>query len=242
MSVEVRAVTREFRARGRTRVALRDVSLEVAAGQSLAVVGESGSGKSTLARLVAGLDRPTSGEVLVEGSPPRLGGGRRSPVQMVFQSPREALNPFRSVGNSVGEPLRGIPRAERRRRVAESLERVGIDPAQADRRPASFSGGQQQRVVIARALAAEPRVLVCDEPTSALDVSVQAQIVNLLLRVQGELGFALLLVTHDLGVVRVLADDVAVLREGELIEYGPAGRFFAAPEHEHARALLAAAA
>ena len=126
--------------------------------------------------------------------------------------------------------------------MTELLEQVGLDPSMRDRRPESFSGGQQQRVVIARALAAQPRVLLCDEPTSALDVSVQAQIVNLLLAVQAELGFALIVVTHDLGVVRVLADEVAVLRAGELVEHAPAERFFAAPEHEHARALLEAAA
>jgi peptide/nickel transport system ATP-binding protein len=242
MNVEIRDASRVFSARGRAHRALRGVSLALESGRTLAVVGESGSGKSTLARLVAGLDRPTSGAVLVGGAPPRLRGGRPSPVQMVFQSPSEALNPYRPVGASIAEPLRALPRAERRRRVGALMEQVGLDPGLAGRRPEALSGGQQQRVVIARALAPDPQVLVCDEPTSALDVSVQAQIVNLLLATQEQRRFTLFIVTHDLGVVRVLADEVALLQDGELIEHVVADRFFAAPEHEHARALLRAAA
>jgi ABC-type glutathione transport system ATPase component len=235
-----RSVGRVFRRRGVSRVALVDVSFDLAPGRTLAVVGESGAGKTTLSRLVAGLDRPTSGSILVEGSPPRLRGGVPSPVQMVFQDPKEALNPFLSVGRSVGEPLRGLPAAERQARVAESLERVGLDPRRARQRPAAFSGGQQQRIVIARALAASPKILVCDEPTSALDVSVQAQIINLLLELQSSLGFACVLVTHDLSVVRVLADDVLVLRNGHVVEYADAESFFEQPRHEYSQSLLGA--
>ena len=161
---------------------------------------------------------------------------------MVFQDPREALNPFLSIGQSVGEPLRRLGGDERRQRVAASLSRVGLDPARAGERPAAFSGGQLQRVVIARALAPAPKVLVCDEPTSSLDVSVQAQIVNLLLQLQAELGFACVLVAHDLTVARVLADDVLVLRRGVVVEQTSASSFFAEPQADYSRSLLGAVA
>jgi ABC-type glutathione transport system ATPase component len=216
------------------------VSFELELGRTLAVVGESGAGKSTLARLIAGLDRPTAGAIRVDGRPPRPQPGRPSPVQMVFQDPKDALNPFLSVERSVAEPLAGTAREARRARVRELLERVGLDPRRAGQRPASFSGGQQQRIVIARALAASPRILVCDEPTSALDVSVQAQIINLLLELQAQLGFACVLVTHDLAVVRVLADDVLVLRRGLVVERSPSRAFFDEPGHEYSRSLLGA--
>jgi ABC-type microcin C transport system duplicated ATPase subunit YejF len=160
---------------------------------------------------------------------------------MVFQDPREALNPFLSIGQSVGEPLRHASRADRRRRVAEALASVGLDPARSGDRPASFSGGQLQRVVIARALIPSPQVLVCDEPTSSLDVSVQAQIVNLLLQLQEAYGFSCILVTHDLTVARVLADEVLVLRQGVVVERSPASTFFAEPSEEYSRGLLNAA-
>ena len=163
-------------------------------------------------------------------------------VQMVFQDPKEALNPFLSIGRSIGEPLRHLPRPQRKARTGNLLEHVGLDPARAGERPSAFSGGQLQRVVIARALASSPKILVCDEPTSALDVSVQAQIVNLLLDLQQELGFACILVTHDLSVVRVLADEILVLRRGELVEYRPAEDFFREPSHDYSTSLLNAVA
>jgi ABC-type glutathione transport system ATPase component len=238
----VRDVGRVFRRRGVSRVALVGVTFDLEPNRTLAVVGESGAGKSTLARLIAGLDRPTTGRVLVDGRSPRLRGGLPSPVQMVFQDPKDALNPFLSVGRSVSEPLRKLPRRERRHRMWDLLEQVGLDPARAGQRPSAFSGGQLQRVVFARALAASPRILVCDEPTSALDVSVQAQIVNLLLHLQRELGFACVLVTHDLSIVRALADDVLVLRRGELIEQSRADDFFHRPAQEYSRSLLNAVA
>jgi ABC-type dipeptide/oligopeptide/nickel transport system ATPase subunit len=222
----------------RATTVLRDVSFELAAGRTLAVVGESGAGKSTLSRLIAGLERPAAGRILVDGEPTRIRSGRVAPVQMVFQHPGEALNRFVSVGMSVGEPLRSLRRSERREHIKRLLEQVGIDPARAGDRPSRFSGGQLQRLVMARALAGEPKVLMCDEPTSALDVSVQAQIVNLLLELQAARGFAVVLITHDLGVARVLADEILVLRQGEQIELSPADRFFARPAAAYSRELL----
>lgn len=237
-ALSVRRIGRVFQRHGVSRLALVDISFDLLPNKTLAIVGESGAGKSTLARLIAGLDRPTSGSILVDGRPLRLQSGVPSPIQMVFQDPRDALNPFLSVGRSIGEPLRKLPREERRQRVAELLRRVGLDPLRAGQRPSAFSGGQQQRIGIARALAASPKVLICDEPTSALDVSVQAQIINLLMELQAALGFACVLVTHDLGVVRVLADEVAVLLRGVLVEHTSSDKFFMAPEHEYSSSLL----
>jgi ABC-type glutathione transport system ATPase component len=222
------------------RPAVAGVSFELERGRTLAIVGESGAGKSTLARMIVGLERPTSGRVTLDGRDVRTRYGRVSPLQMVVQNPFDGLNPLRSIGWSVGEPLRKRPRRERRARVGELLELVGIDPRRAGERPRAFSGGQLQRIVTARALAADPQVLICDEPTSALDVSVQAQILNLLLRLQAELHFACVLVTHDLGVVRVLAEDVLVLKDGAVVEQRAADELFAAPRADYTRELLAA--
>jgi ABC-type glutathione transport system ATPase component len=240
--LRLEAVSHAYGRGRRARTVLRDVSFDLQAGRTLAIVGESGAGKSTLARLVAGLEQPRGGTILVAGHPPRIETGVVSPVQMVFQHPADALNRFIGVGASVAEPLRRRPRAERRARVAELLAQVGIDRDRAGDRPASFSGGQLQRLVIARALAGAPRVLLCDEPTSALDVSVQAQIVNLLLALQAAHGFACVLVTHDLGVARVLADDVLVLRAGRMVELSPADRFFDGPGADYSRRLLSTSA
>jgi ABC-type glutathione transport system ATPase component len=221
-------------------VALTDVSFDVREKRTLAVVGETGAGKSTLARIVAGLDRPSSGEILVCGEPPALRRGAAAQVQMVFQDPLDALNPFLSIGRSVAEPIRRLPLRERRDRVRELFQRVGLDPSRSRQRPAGFSGGQLQRVGIARALAASPRLLVCDEPTSALDVSVQAQIVNLIMELQSTLGFSCILITHDLAVVRVLADEILVLRHGRMVERSLAEDFFREPQAEYSRSLLQA--
>jgi peptide/nickel transport system ATP-binding protein len=238
--VRATEVTVEYRRRGGRLRALDGVSFELRRGETLAVVGESGAGKSTLVRLLAGFERPAEGAVEVDGAAPVLRAGAISPVQVVFQHPAEALNPYASIGRSVAEPLRKLPAAERRRRVAELLEQVGLDPARVDARPSAFSGGQLQRVVLARALASDPAVLVCDEATSALDVSVQAQIANLVMELQAQRGFACLLVTHDLGLAHVLADDVLVLRDGRAVELSPAPEFFAGPSSAYARDLLAA--
>ncbi|MFJ5877050.1 dipeptide ABC transporter ATP-binding protein [Streptomyces sp. NPDC093088] len=239
-----------YRGRGRrTFTALDDVSLTLAAGETLGIVGESGSGKSTLARVLAHAHPSDGGRILLEGKDVTRPGRAelhavRRRVQMVFQDPYASLNPRMTVGEIVAEPLRafglGTP-AERPGRVAELLRLVGLDPAAADRHPRSFSGGQRQRVGIARALAPEPSVLICDEPVSALDVSVQAQIVGLLTDLQRDLGLALVFIAHDLAVVRQVSHRIAVMHEGRIVETGAADELCERPRDPYTRALLAAA-
>ncbi|MGW5587963.1 dipeptide ABC transporter ATP-binding protein [Streptomyces sp. NPDC003857] len=238
--IEAVGLRREF-GRGRGRfAAVDDVSLTVRRGETLGVVGESGSGKTTLGRMLVGLLEPTAGEVRYEGG---VRSGVGPAVQMVFQDPVSSLNPRRSVGESIADPLRA--RGERderhiRHRVGELLARVGLDAEHYDRYPHEFSGGQRQRVGIARALAADPRVIVCDEPVSALDVTTQAQVVALLGELQRELGLAFVFVAHDLAVVRQVSDRVAVMRGGRIVEYGPADEVYGAPQDPYTRQLLAA--
>ncbi|MET8099959.1 ABC transporter ATP-binding protein [Streptomyces sp. NPDC005236] len=238
--LEAAGLRREF-GRGKRRIAaVDDVSLTVRRGETLGIVGESGSGKTTLGRMLVGLLEPTAGVVRHEG---RELTGVRPSVQMVFQDPVSSLNPRRSVGESIADPLRargGQEDGQIRRRVRELLERVGLDGAHYDRYPHEFSGGQRQRVGIARALAAEPRAIVCDEPVSALDVTTQAQVVALLGELQRELGLALVFVAHDLAVVRQVSDHVAVMRRGRLVEYGPADEVYERPRDPYTRQLLAA--
>ncbi|NEC91976.1 ABC transporter ATP-binding protein [Streptomyces sp. SID12501] len=238
--LEAVGLRREFGRGKRAFTAVDDVSLTVRRGETLGIVGESGSGKTTLGRMLVGLLEPTAGEVRYEG---RVRSGVGPAVQMVFQDPVSSLNPRRSVGESIADPLRA--RGERdegrvRGRVGELLERVGLDPAHFDRYPHEFSGGQRQRVGIARALAAEPRVIVCDEPVSALDVTTQAQVVALLGELQRELGLALVFVAHDLAVVRQVSDRVAVMRRGRIVESGPADEVYDNPRNPYTRQLLAA--
>jgi len=234
--LEATGLRREF-GRGKPAfVAVDDVSLTVHRGETLGIVGESGSGKTTLGRMLVGLLKPTAGEI-------KPGGGVRPDVQMVFQDPVSSLNPRRSVGESIADPLRA--RGERdegriRGRVRELLERVGLEGAHYDRYPHEFSGGQRQRVGIARALAADPRVIVCDEPVSALDVTTQAQVVALLGELQRELGLALVFVAHDLAVVRQVSDRVAVMRRGRIVEQGPADEVYDSPQDPYTKQLLAA--
>ena len=223
-------------------VAVDNVSLSIQTGQTYALVGESGSGKSTLARILVGLDRPTQGQVLLNERPfdPNTRSMRRA-VQMVFQSPYASLNPRWRVGDILSEPLRAFDLrhgAAVNQRVVELLEQVGLSRTDAKRFPHEFSGGQRQRISIARALASEPQFLVCDEPTSALDVSVQAQVLNLLKSLQRELGLTYLFITHDLAVVRTMAHQIGVLKNGKLVEEQTADDLFAAPAHEYTQMLL----
>jgi peptide/nickel transport system ATP-binding protein len=228
------------------RHALRDVSVSLAEGGSLGIVGESGSGKSTLVRILLGLDRADAGEIryrgrpVVPGRPASLRWFRRE-VQVVLQDPLSSLDPRQKVDAIVREPLEclGID-GDHGARVAEVLDAVGLDPAMRSRYPHEFSGGQQQRIAIARALAPRPAVLVGDEPVSALDVSVRAGVLRLLRDLAARYGFSLVLVSHDLGVVRYLCDDVVVLHDGRVVERGRTDTVFAAPAHEYTQRLLAA--
>jgi peptide/nickel transport system ATP-binding protein len=226
--------------RGRLVIrAVDGVTLSIAAGETFSLVGESGSGKSTVARLVVGLDRPTSGTIRVQGS--ALGGppGTRPRTGMVFQDPQASLDPRWRAAAIVAEPLRGrVGARERRARAVELLRAVGLSEADADRHPHQFSGGQRQRISIARALAADPCLLVCDEPTSALDVSVQAQILNLVRDLQGRRGFACLFISHDLAVVRHVSSRVGVMYLGRLVEVAGTGALFRSPRHPYTRMLL----
>ncbi|WP_062642366.1 dipeptide ABC transporter ATP-binding protein [Streptomyces maremycinicus] len=248
--LEAHGLRREFGRGKRALAAVDGVSLTVRRGETLGVVGESGSGKTTLGRMLVGLLEPTAGEVRYEG---RVSSGVNPAVQMVFQDPVSSLNPRRSVGESIADPLRARARGGRgarggrardetavRARVTELLERVGLEAAHYDRYPHEFSGGQRQRVGIARALAADPSVIVCDEPVSALDVTTQAQVVALLGELQRELGLALVFVAHDLAVVRQVSDRVAVMRRGRVVEEGPADEVYESPRDPYTRQLLAA--
>jgi peptide/nickel transport system ATP-binding protein len=223
--------------------ALDGVDLEVRAGTSLGIVGESGSGKSTLARLVMALEAPTAGSVCFEGHdlhalPPDELRAARAGLQMVFQDPYGSLDPRRTVGWSVAEPLRDVDAGVRRGRVAEALDAVGLQAADTAKYPHEFSGGQRQRIAIARALITRPKLIVADEPVSALDVSVQAQVLNLMADLAAEFGVTYLFISHDLAVVHHVCEQVAVLREGRVVERGATAQVFAAPRHAYTRALL----
>ena len=224
-------------------VAVSPASLAVEQGEFVGIVGESGSGKSTLARMVVGLERPTAGRIILAGRDVTEDRrGTRATVQMVFQDPQSALNPRRRVGSIVTQALEvgGAGAAARRARAQALLAEVGLPPEMAARYPAQLSGGQKQRVNIARALAVAPALLVADEIVSGLDVSVQAQVIELLMRLRRELGFSMLFISHDLSVVRHLCDRVVVMHRGAIVETGATELVFAAPTHAHTRALLAA--
>lgn len=228
--------------------AVDGVSFSIEEGRTLGLVGESGCGKSTTGRTIVRLVPATSGRIRLFGRDiTELTGTQlrevRRDVQLVFQDPYSALDPRMTVGDIIAEPLRIHGLYEREggpKRVRELLDLVGLEPDYADRRPKAFSGGQRQRVGIARALALRPRVLILDEPVSALDVSIQAQIVNLLQRLQAELGLAYLLIAHDLAAVRHVSDHVGVMYLGRIVEYGTRDEIFGAPSHPYTKALLSA--
>ncbi|MEV3858876.1 oligopeptide/dipeptide ABC transporter ATP-binding protein [Streptomyces sp. NPDC050095] len=247
--LEVRDLQRHFRAPTGAVRAVDGVSLTIAPGEVVGLVGESGSGKSTVGRCVVRLDQPTGGEIVLDGTDittlsPRAMRPLRKKVHLVFQDPSSSLNPRMTIRQIIAEPLRlhGLAnREEASRRVDELLRQVGLRPELADRGPHQLSGGQRQRVSIARALSVEPALLVADEPTSALDVSVQASVLNLLADLQRERGFGCLFITHDLAAVEYLADRIAVMYLGRIVEQAPAAELFADPKHPYTQALLSAA-
>lgn len=241
-----------FLSRKKSFAAVHDVSLQVKKGLTLGIIGESGCGKSTLGKMLAGLLPPSTGEIVIGGSPvyataPR-GGFSTLPhevcktVQMIFQDPNASLNPRMRIGKSVSEPLQclypEIGSSERTQRVLEILAEVGISPDYANRYPHAFSGGQRQRIAIARALVTNPSVIVCDEPTSSLDSSVQAQVLNLLDASQKRYDVAYVFISHDLAVVRHMSDEVAVMYSGAIVEQGPSEEVFSNPVHPYTHLLL----
>ncbi|MSO93875.1 MAG: dipeptide ABC transporter ATP-binding protein [Rhodospirillales bacterium] len=231
----------------RSLLAVDGVSFSLRAGRTLAVVGESGSGKSTLGRLITLIEAPTTGTIAIDGTavtgfgtdvPPAL----RRTVQMVFQDPYGSLNPRKRVGTIIGEPLAintGLDRDAREAAVREMMAKVGLRPEHYERYPHMFSGGQRQRIAIARALALKPRIVVADEPVSALDVSIQAQVLNLMMDLQDEFRLAYLFISHDLSVVHHIANEVLVMYLGRPAEQGPKEIIFESPRHPYTRALLA---
>jgi oligopeptide/dipeptide ABC transporter ATP-binding protein len=229
--------------------AVDGVGVTVHRGETLGLVGETGCGKSTLARCLTRLYELTGGRVLFDGRDiSKLSRRRLAPVrrdlQMIFQDPYGSLNPRRRVGSIIGDPfaVHGIADgAERRRRVQDLMKLVGLNPEHYNRYPAAFSGGQRQRIGVARAIALRPKLIVCDEPVSALDVSIQAQVINLLADLQGELGVAYLFISHDLSVVRQVSDRVAVMYLGQIVETAPAAQLYDRPRHPYTAALLSAA-
>jgi len=252
--LEIRNITRDyhvptgFMKPEKVVHAVKGVSFKLDPGKTLAIVGESGCGKSTLARILTFIDPPTSGELLIDGKavdtrPGHLTAEMRQKVQIVFQNPYGSLNPRQKIGDVLGEPLlinTKMSSAERRERATEMLVKVGLGPEHYNRYPHMFSGGQRQRIAIARALMLNPKLLVLDEPVSALDLSVQAQVLNLLADLQEEFGLTYVFISHDLSVVRYIADEVMVMYYGEAVEYGTRDAVFADPKHEYTRTLFAA--
>ena len=231
------------------QTAVRDASFYLDRGETLGIVGESGSGKSTLAKMVMAFEKPDSGEILFKGQnintlpAPQLRLARQD-FQMVFQDPFGSLDPRRTVGWSIAEPMRAIGKetvAGIALRVNAALEQVGLRASDGDKFPHEFSGGQRQRIAIARAIITRPALLVADEAVSALDVSVQAQILNLLMDLQDSLGLAILFISHDLAVVASICDRILVMRAGNILETGPTAEVLGNPQHAYTRSLLAAA-
>lgn len=266
--IEARALTRQFdvsspwlnrllqRESKRILTAVDDVSFQIERGKTYALVGESGSGKSTIAAMLVGLLRPSSGDVIIDGinitdktanqqsTTANTGDSLRGRVQMIFQDPYASLNPRWRVRDIIAEPLlvlKNTSASARQQRVDELLEQVGLNQNDGHKFPHEFSGGQRQRICIARALASRPEFIVCDEPTSALDVSVQAQVLNLMRDLQSELNLTYLFITHDLSVVRYMADDIGVLYLGRIVESATREELFSHPSHPYTQMLLDAA-
>ena len=248
--LRVRNLQVHFTGRDRLRSTIKavdGVSFDLAAGRTLALVGESGCGKSTTAYAIVGLEKPTAGSIHFNGQDisrlePKARRALATEMAIVFQDPSAALDPKMSIADSILEPLviQGQTRGAQQRRLAELLDRVGLPAAYAGRTPNALSGGQKQRVVIARALALSPRLMVLDEPVSALDVSIRSQILNLLMELQKDLGLAYLFISHDLSVVRHVADETMVMYLGTVAEQGETGALFSAARHPYTQALLSA--
>ncbi|MCK3775799.1 dipeptide ABC transporter ATP-binding protein [Ensifer sesbaniae] len=252
--LEARNLVRDYHIPGgllkkaKTVHALKGVSFSVEQGKTLAIVGESGCGKSTLGRILTLIDPATSGELLIEGKKIDIAKGDMTPemrrkVQIVFQNPYGSLNPRQKIGDILMEPLvinTDTPADERRDRAMTMLKKVGLTELHFNRYPHMFSGGQRQRIAIARALMLNPKLLVLDEPVSALDLSVQAQVLNLLADLQDEFKLTYVFISHDLSVVRYIADDVMVMYFGEAVEYGSRDEVFADPKHSYTKTLFAA--
>ena len=252
--LEVRDMKRDYHIPGgflkqsKTVHAVKGVSFKLETGKTLAIVGESGCGKSTLARMLTFIDEPTSGELFIDGEkmdtrPGHLTADMRQKVQIVFQNPYGSLNPRQKIGDVLGESLlinTKMSAAERREKATDMLVRVGLGPEHYNRYPHMFSGGQRQRIAIARALMLNPKLLVLDEPVSALDLSVQAQVLNLLADLQDEFGLTYVFISHDLSVVKYIANEVMVMYFGEAVEYGTRDEVFSDPKHSYTRTLFAA--
>lgn len=226
--------------------AVDGVSLHLDHGETLGLVGESGSGKSTIGNAILGLVRATGGQILFEDADithanARQRRGLSRHIQVIFQDPYSSLNPSRDIGHTLAEPLRVVQhvnRSDAAERVTTVLSQVGMPPDTAERYPAEFSGGQRQRIAVARALVMQPKLIVCDEPTSALDLSIQAQILNLLLDLQEQLGLTYLFISHDIDVVRHISHRAAVLYKGHVVEHGPARQVTDHPTHDYTQALI----
>ncbi|SDZ48190.1 ATP-binding cassette domain-containing protein [Herbiconiux ginsengi] len=249
--LQVRDLTVTYPARGRGDgfTAVRDVSFDVPSNTTVGLVGESGSGKSTIGRAILGMSPISVGSVTFGGRELAAITSRdrralSSELQVIFQDPYGSLNPTRTIGQTIAESLRHVAdlsASERADRIEEALDQVGMPRSAAARYPGNFSGGQRQRIAIARAIIGRPRLIICDEPTSALDLSVQAQVLNLLMDLQEELGLSYLFVSHDLAVVRHVSDEILVLLRGSIVERGQSARVYDNPEHPYTRALLDAA-
>jgi dipeptide transport system ATP-binding protein len=252
--LEARNIVRDYHmpgslfSKGRTVHAVKGVSFTVEKGKTLAIVGESGCGKSTLARILTLIDPATSGDLFIQGKKVDITKGDltkdlRREVQIVFQNPYGSLNPRQKIGDVLGAPLvihGNVPADERRERAMAMLKKVGLGEEHYNRYPHMFSGGQRQRIAIARALMLNPSLLVLDEPVSALDLSVQAQVLNLLADLQDEFNLTYVFISHDLSVVRYIADEVMVMYFGEAVEYGTRDAVFADPKHDYTKTLFAA--